>query len=62
MSVTAKFLPGFCRGGEPAKLVEGYSAVEKNPSTILRAVARYADMLGACHARALPTESWGGIP
>jgi hypothetical protein len=46
MSVTGYILPGICRGGEPAKLVEGFFAPE-NPSTALRAVP-------------LPTKSWGG--
>ena len=47
--MTARCLtfPGLCRGGGPAKLVEGSFGVVQNPSTALRAVP-------------LPTKSWGG--
>ena len=40
-------LSGICRGGGPAKLVEGSSTLEENPSTALRAVP-------------LPSKSRGG--
>jgi hypothetical protein len=40
-------LPGICRGGGPAKLVEGYFLNAGDPSTALRAVP-------------LPTKWWGG--
>jgi hypothetical protein len=46
MSV-AYILPGICRGGEPAELVEGSFERLGNPSTILRMVP-------------LPMKSWGG--
>ena len=42
-------LPGICRGGEPAKLVEGFFRRARNPSAAIRAVP-------------LPTKSWGGCP
>src|SRR5690348_14673347 len=42
-----RILPCICRGGGPAKLVEGFFLCAKNPSTALRAVP-------------LPTKSWGG--
>jgi len=47
MSVTGNILPGICRGGGPAKLVEGFFDAVQNPSTAFRAVP-------------LPTKSWGG--
>jgi hypothetical protein len=47
MSVATNILPGICRGGGPAKLVEGFFQARENPSTILRMVP-------------LPTKSWGG--
>ena len=47
MSVTELILPGLCRGGGPAKLVEGFFGAIENPSTGLRAVP-------------LPTKLWGG--
>jgi imidazolonepropionase-like amidohydrolase len=47
VTVGRNILPGICRGGGPAKLVEGFFERLKNPSTALRAVP-------------LPTKSWGG--